>query len=317
MNRRTKHYSERMGKSFFDAKSPNMFHPLLLTLFVLFISLLGNILQADDKPTTPTKSILPPPPPKLSNQVRINMKVLEWTTDVTDEYGFRVLYARFPDSSSILEGTDLTLPMTSATDSGMRFFFDNMMSSAGSFEAVVECLEQYGSVEVLSEPNVICPVVKKPNPKDPYQAKITTGSKIPFEKAQPVGDTLAQVTDFRDVGVTLNVGVHDIVNENLVKLLVRINVKNLAGYISVGTNKEGNPLLVPELTSREITNTLLAENEKTLITGLLVNQSITKSGMGVPWISKIPILGWLFSNRKATNKRQELVFLLRPEIIYD
>lgn len=289
----------------------------LVSISIVFLSLMGNILQAEDNPTTQTKVTLPPALPRESNQVRIHMKVLEWTTDVTDEYGFRLLYLRLPDSSSILEGTDLTFPMTSATDSGVRFFFDNLMSSAGSFEAVIECLEQYGSVEVLSEPNIICPVVKKFDPKNPYQAKITSGSKIPFEKVQPVGDTLAQVTDFRDVGVTLNVGVHDIIDEIYVKLLVRINVKNLAGYISVGTNKEGNPLLVPELTSREITSTLLAENEKTLITGLLVNQANTTSGMGVPWISKIPILGWLFRNKKSTNKRQELVFLLRPEIIYD
>jgi type II secretory pathway component GspD/PulD (secretin) len=314
---RTVNFHERVLKLFFAVKLQNLRNFFFLSVSVLLLSLVGNILQAGDNPTTSTKVLLPPVPPKQSNQVRIHMKVLEWTTDVTDEYGFRILYLRLPGSSSILEGTDMTFPMTSATDSGMRFFFDNMMSSAGSFEAVVECLEQYGSVEVLSEPNIICPLVKNVNPQDPYQAKITTGSKIPFEKAQPVGDTLAQVTDFRDVGVTLNVGVHDIVDEKFVKLLVRINVKNLAGYISVGTNKEGNPLLVPEVTSREITNTLLAENEKTLITGLLVNQSITSSGMGVPWISKVPVLGWFFRNRKNTNKRQELVFLLRPEIIYD
>lgn len=307
---------ERIFKLFFLIAIHKQKIVFLLPLVILLF-LPGNILFAEDTSTTPTKIVLPPAPPKQCTQVRIHMKVLEWTTDITDEYGFRVLYMRLPGSSSIVDGMDMTFPMTSATDSGVRFFFDNMMSSAGSFEAVVECLEQFGSVEVLSEPNVICPIVKKFDAKDPYQAKITTGSKIPFEKAQPVGDTLAQVTDFRDLGVTLSVGVHDIIDEKYIKILVWINVKNLAGYISVGTNKQGNPLLVPELTSREIINNLLVENEKTLITGLLVNQSITSSGMGVPWISKVPVLGWFFRNRKSTNKRQELVFLLRPEIIYD
>jgi len=291
----------------------------LLLIVASFCLLIGNynLSLADDEPTAPKQASLPDPAPKTGSQVRIHMKVLEWTTDISDEYGFRVLYARFPDSSTIVDGSDATFPMTSATDSGVRFFFDNLMSSSGSFEAVIECLEQYGSVEVLSEPNIICPIIKKINPKNPYRAKITTGSKIPFEKAQPVGETLAQVTDFREVGVTLNVGVSEIIEEKHIKLLVRINVKNLAGYISVGTNKEGNPLLVPELTSREITNTLLAENERTLITGLLVTQSKASSGMGIPWLSKIPLLGALFRNRKDTNKKQELVFLLRPEIIYD
>jgi general secretion pathway protein D len=286
-----------------------------IILFIVFC--IPLFIQAEESPTTPTAVTLPAPPRRESNQVRIRMKVLEWSTDLSDEYGFRVLYASLPDSSSVLDGADLTFPMTSATDSGMRIFLDNIMTQSGSIEAVIECLEQYGSVEVLSEPNIICPVTPDLKADNPYHAKITTGSKIPFEKVQPVGETLAQVTDFRDVGVTLNVGVSKIHDNRYIQLVVQINVKNLAGYISVGTNKEGNPLFVPELTSREITNTLLAENEKTLITGLLVSQSKTSSGMGVPWISKIPLLGALFRNRKTTDKRQELVFLLRPEIIYD
>ena len=107
------------------------------------------------------------------------------------------------------------------------------------------------------------------------------------------------------------------IENEYIQLYVQINVKNLAGYISVGTNKQGNPLLVPELTSREITSHLLAQDEKTLITGLLVTEAQTSSGLGVPWISKVPVVGALFRNRKITNKKQELVFLLRPEIIYD
>jgi len=282
-----------------------------------FFLLSATMVPGDDISTTPTVIKLPKPPLRKSNQVRIHMKVLEWTTDLSDEYGFRVLFDRMDGASSIVDSADLTFPMTSATESGMRIFLDKVMEGSGSFEAVIECLEQYGSVEILSEPNIICPVVKLKPKQKPYQAKITTGSKIPFEKAQPVGETLAQVTDFRDVGVTLQVEVRQIMNNQFVSIQVKIKVTNLAGYISVGTNKDGNPLLVPELTSREITNTLMAENEKTLITGLLINESRTSSGLGVPWFSRIPLIGALFGSRKTTNKTQELVFLLRPEIIYD
>jgi type II secretory pathway component GspD/PulD (secretin) len=301
----------------YSVKKKYLQHFFMLMVFCSTLLILGNV-QAEDKTTTSTKFILPSPPPRESHQVRIHMKVLEWSTDLSDEYGFSVVQARLPDSGSILEGADATFPMTSATDSGMRIFLDNFMSSAGSFEAVIECLEQYGSVEVLSEPNIICPVSDKfSNKKLPFNAKITTGSKIPFEKVQPVGDTLAQVTAFRDVGVTLNVAVHEILYNRFIKLHVKINVTNLAGYISVGTNKEGNPLLVPELTTREIDSMLLAENEKTMITGLLVTEQETSSGTGVPWISKVPILGAFFKSNKKTSKKQELIFLLRPEIIYD
>lgn len=287
--------------------------PIILLLMTTLLVVMMSV-RAQDSYTTPS---LFKAPPRESNQVRIRMKVLEWTTDLSDEYGFRVTFSPEEEGNGIVDDADLTFPLTSATDSGVRIFLDQLDMVGGGLEAVIECLEQYGSVEVLSEPNIICPVVKDPPKNNPYQAKITTGSKIPFEKAQPVGDTLAQVTDFREVGVTLDVGVKEIIDNHYVSLVVKVNVKNLAGYISVGTNKEGNPLLVPELSSREISNILLVENEKTVITGLLVTEGKTSSGMGVPWISNVPYLGALFRNRKITEKRQELVFLLRPEIIYD
>ena len=291
---------------------------------VFLLAFQASLVRAEEA-TTSTKVSLPKPRPRESNQVRIHMKVLEWTTDLSDEYGFRVVYHALPttrwgekndQASAIINAADLTFPMTSATDSGMRIFLDNLMGSTGSFEAIIECLEQYGSVEVLSEPNVICPVIKDLKAGD-YKAKINTGSKIPFEKVQPVGETLAQVTDFRDVGVTMHVGVMQILSDKYIKLQVKTNVNNLAGYISVGTNKQGNPLFVPEISSRMITNTLLAENEKTLITGLLISNAKTSSGLGVPWFYKIPFVGPLLGNKKTTNKTQELVFLIRPEIIYD
>jgi len=289
-----------------------------IVLFSCSILLCGAVFSAQDIPTSTSALLnIPPQKPVESNQVRIHMKVLEWTTDLTDEYGFRVLYSRNAGSGNIIDGADMTFPISAVTDYGMRAFFDNLMTQSGSFETFVECLEQYGSVEVLSEPNVICPVLPDAPKDEPYQAKITTGSKIPFEKTQSVGNTLVQITDFRDIGVTLNVGVRKILNNRYIQLVVLINVKNLAGYVSVGTNKDGNPMLVPELTSREITNFLMAENEKTMITGLLVSESYSTTAIGTPWISKIPILNFFFGNRKINTQRQELVFLLRPEIIYD
>jgi len=271
----------------------------------------------EEAPTTDTLSSIVPRPPRTSSQVRVHVKVLEWTTDLSREYGFRVLYSPDSDTGSIVGDTDMTFPMSGGSDVGMRVFLDRLMTGSGSFNAVIECLEQYGDVEVLSEPNIICPVEASPDEKHPYQAKITTGSRIPYEKARTVGDTLAQVTDFRDVGVTLSVGVRKIVENQYVQLVVQVNVTNLAGYISVGTNKDGQPLLVPEVSSRQISNILLAENEKTLITGLLVSESKTASEKGVPIMARLPWIGPLFGSRKKSHKRQELVFLIRPEIIYD
>ncbi len=250
-----------------------------------------------------------------NRQVRIEVKALEWTVDNSLDYGFTVTYTRDDDSGAIIESGDLTLPSQASVDLGIRMFLKNMNMDGGSFEFVIEALEQVGDVAVLSEPNIICRVSDLSGSKEPYSSMVKTVSKVPYEAAQPVGVTLAEVTRFRDVGVTLNVGIRRIIADEYVLMDIQTMVTNLAGYIAVGKNREGDPMSVPEIYTRKIENTLLVPNQNILISGVLKTTSTVVKETGVPWISQIPVLGFFFKNRSEEEKSHELLFLIRPEIL--
>lgn len=270
----------------------------LITISAFLCSCLA--LHAEDKPVPP--------------QVRVEVKALEWTTARSLDYGFTVLYTRDAGSGAIIDAGDLTLPSQAALDLGLRAFLDGISISQGDFQVIIEALEQVGNVKVISEPTIVCRV-EKLSEKVPYTAEVKTGSKVPYEAAQTVGVTLAEVTRFRDVGVNLRVGVERIIDNEYVQMNIYTSVTNLAGYISVGKNSEGDPMSVPEIYTRTIQNTVIVKDQNILISGVLKTSSDMLKQRGVPWISNIPLIGFFFKNKSEEEKSHELLFLIRPRIM--
>ena len=58
----------------------------------------------------------------------------------------------------------------------------------------------------------------------------------------------------------------------------------------------------------------MRDGHTTVIGGIYVRRGATASS-GVPFFSKIPVLGWLFKNHTETDDRQELLIFITPRII--
>ena len=67
--------------------------------------------------------------------------------------------------------------------------------------------------------------------------------------------------------------------------------------------------------SRSAETEVLIENGDTAVIGgiYIVDKNMTESG--VPWLSKIPILGMLFRRKSWRDSRVELLIFLTPRII--
>jgi len=73
----------------------------------------------------------------------------------------------------------------------------------------------------------------------------------------------------------------------------------------------------PTLTKRQLRNTVLAEDGKTVTLGGLIGTNVQKSEFKVPLFGDIPLLGRLFrSNGVQTSKTNLLVFIT-PKIIHN
>ncbi len=256
-------------------------------------------------------------------QARLSSKVLEWQGETDLDFGFSIAYFRDPDGGRRVGGpfndgrglpTDpaawMTLPSQSNLDLGLRIFLDSMNADNGSLQAVVEALEQQGTVKMLAEPSLVLK-------KGAGEAIVRTGSRIPYAAGQIAGAGVAEVTVFQDTGVALRVSFLDVAKLDDSYALMRVvaDVTSLAGFVAVSVDDKGVPRRVPQVNTRSIENTVLVRNQTTLIAGVIKEDSDSRSHQGPPILAEIPILKHLFRNWSSVTKTHEILFLIHVDLI--
>jgi type IV pilus assembly protein PilQ len=48
-----------------------------------------------------------------------------------------------------------------------------------------------------------------------------------------------------------------------------------------------------------------------------MKSSVTKAQSGLPWVSKVPVLGWLFKYDELIKNRKQLLIFITPKLITD
>jgi type IV pilus assembly protein PilQ len=71
---------------------------------------------------------------------------------------------------------------------------------------------------------------------------------------------------------------------------------------------------IPPLNSRSAETHLLVKNGETVVIGGIVINSSAFSENGVPWLSKIPVLGWFFKKQSTVESQNELLVFITPTI---
>lgn len=71
----------------------------------------------------------------------------------------------------------------------------------------------------------------------------------------------------------------------------------------------------PGIESREFSSIVRMRNKDIAILGGLEQNVRNNSGNGVPFLSRIPILKWLFSNRSLNSSKKKLTVLIQPTLI--
>lgn len=72
----------------------------------------------------------------------------------------------------------------------------------------------------------------------------------------------------------------------------------------------------PGINSREFTSIIRVKDQDLIVLGGLEESVKNESGTGVPLLSRIPILKWIFSSRKREDSKKKLSVLIKPTVIY-
>ncbi|PYI86011.1 MAG: hypothetical protein DMF09_03215 [Verrucomicrobia bacterium] len=183
----------------------------------------------------------------------------------------------------------------------------NVYIAAGNYLAtIVHLLETTGRFKVISRPMVFTSNNKK--------AIIASGTEIPV----PV-NTLTNATTVTNVAsvqssiefkkVALQLEVVPLINsEKEVSLDILQKLDSVAGSTLVSGN------LIPNIATRYIRTNVSAGNGSTIVLGGLITDNKTKNYNGIPYLSRIPVLGALFRGTTASHERTELIVLMCPQV---
>lgn len=72
----------------------------------------------------------------------------------------------------------------------------------------------------------------------------------------------------------------------------------------------------PGINSREFTSIIRVKDQDIIVLGGLEESVKNDSGTGVPLLSRIPIIKWLFSSRTREDSKKKLSVLIKPTVIY-
>jgi type IV pilus assembly protein PilQ len=159
----------------------------------------------------------------------------------------------------------------------------------------LSALEATGNVRIVSAPKITT--------LDNVEASIEQGVAIPISVVSAAGTN----TVFVDAKLNLTVKPH-VTNEGSVIMNVQIT-RNEPDFVNTGAR--GDPTILKKQARTE----MLVRDGDTAVIGGIYTRNAGLSYQKIPWLAEIPILGWLFKNRRENDDRTELLIFITPRVV--
>jgi type II secretion system protein D len=266
-------------------------------------------------------------------QVALSTVIGQLTLNNNEEFGadyFAKYHNRFIGTSrnnAVFGDSDPRIPLPAGSPGGGGSIMDpsklinfsriirnvgagtNIYVAAGdAFAAIVHLLEATGKFKIISRPTVFTSNNKK--------AIIASGQEIPVPvntlTNAGVVNTVASVSssiEYKKVVLQLEV-VPLINSEKEVSLDILQKLDSLVpnGDVRISGN------LVPTIDTKYIRTSVSAPHGATIILGGLIEDQKQKSYTGLPYLSRIPLIGAAFRSTASSKIRRELIVLMCPQV---
>jgi general secretion pathway protein D len=247
---------------------------------------------------------------KMPRQVLIQVLAAEVTLTDDTKLGMEwaIRSGRF-DLSSSPSGTLPGRPSRSIIPFGgpVPLGFNFFTFAADKFLAALNALASENKVNVLSNPSIMTAENRKAVINVSTSVPIVTSQQVPVAAGGFTGNSITQTVEYKDAGIILTVTPR-IGEQGTVALDVKQEVNE------VGAN-EPPPINSPRFTKREAETSVVLLNNQTLVLGGLIQNKRTLIRVGIPWLSRIPILGYLFGSVEDNIQKTELLLVITPRMV--
>ncbi len=248
-------------------------------------------------------------------QVLIEVMLAAITLDDTTQFGIE--WSRFITGSSPGHSQQVVVgaqppenPFTQALSTyGLRY---SIVELGGRASAAIKAAATRGRLNVISSPNILASNNK--------EAKIQIGSSQPILTSTYSSTTATTGTsgviegtiEYKDIGIILTVTPR-ISDGGLVTLEVSVESSD----VNTSALPLGNLANVPVFTKKTAKTVLSVLESQMVVIGGLIADSKNVTKRGIPFLSRIPLLGALFGDQTYTISKQELIILMLPHIVSD
>lgn len=182
---------------------------------------------------------------------------------------------------------------SSSNAASIGFNFVRLAGTPLLLNAKLQAMEAQGEGKIVSAPKIVT--------LDNKEATIKQGLRYPYNKLDTSGNT---TTVFEDVDLELKVKPH-VTPDNRISMVIKIKKRDLGNIISGQQS----------FTTKEAETELLINDGETVVIGGIIKTTKSSGGSGVPGLSMIPILGWLFKTDAKTDNKEELLIFITPKIV--
>ena len=172
--------------------------------------------------------------------------------------------------------------------------------------AMIHSLAGNGKANILSSPRLLV--------RDQEEASIEVGSDIPIatgsSQTSEVTSLVNQTIEYKTIGIKLKIK-PSINDEKTVVLDLEQEVSDQLTNVTVG--QQG--FSYPSFSTRKTKTSIVVADNQGIVIGGIIQDKKSKDYQGIPGLSKIPLLGYLFRDTKENFSKTELVIILTPHVI--
>ncbi|TDB60262.1 type IV pilus secretin PilQ [Photorhabdus khanii] len=228
-------------------------------------------------------------------QVQITAHIVTSSREALHELG---IYWGIPIGDQLNTSTGLNrLNINQAASDNMhRFAFNIARVHTSLLEMELSALEQENQLDIIASPRLTA--------SHQQLASIKQGSDIPYISQEKEKSTV----QFKEAVLGMEVTPH-ILRKDKIRLSLKIS-QNMPG---ISISQGGGENLT--IDKQEIITQVTVKNGETLILGGIFQQKKGEKMQKVPYLSDIPLLGSLFSQKGHKHSRRELVIFITPQLM--
>ncbi len=253
---------------------------------------------------------------KVTPQVMIEVRIVEATTGFARELGIKWggnyygtgTQASAPTTGRIFgasaggnytagsQNYAVNLPGSTLFDgvgAGLGFAFSRIGGTTLNLDLRLMAMETNERGKIISTPKIAT--------LDNEKATIKQGYDYPFTTLNE--ETGITTTVWKPVDLLLEVTPH-ITSDDRVSMAIKTTKNDITTVLTKTT-----------IATKEAETKLLVNNGETIVIGGIIKETMTWAESGVPWLSKIPVLGWLFKSKYRTTDKTEMLIFITPKIM--